>query len=839
MLERKLEHLARVPVLLIASDYDGTLAPIVQDPREARPLREASVALRCLSTSPQTHVAVISGRALRDLAELLVAPPEVHLVGSHGSEFDLDFAQSLEEDTAHLRDRVLRELREIADASPGFHLETKPASIAFHYRNASQEEAVRALELVERGPGGLKGVYTRHGKKVVELGVVETSKGRALEVIRQRVGASAVLFFGDDLTDEEAFATLSGPDVGIKVGPGDTSAEFRVEGPADVARILVKICELRNHWAAGAGAVPIERHAMLSDQRTIAIVTPDARVTWLCLPRIDSPSLFSELLGGPADGHFSIRAADGSPPIDQRYVDGTMVLQTRWPTFTVTDFLDCSRGRPVNRAGRSELVRIVEGSGRVAIEFVPRLDFGRVPTRFIVRDGGLEVGEATDPIVLRAPGVTWEILAEGSHESARTIVELSERPLVLELRHGTASLRGETQDIPASLNMTQRYWTAWADQLALPSVEPEMVRRSAIILKALCYGPTGAICAAGTTSLPEHLGGVRNWDYRYCWLRDAAMTATALAKLGTMAEGMHFLDWMAGVIDRCQSPERLHPLYSVNGDELGPEAEIGQLSGYAGSRPVRVGNSAARQVQLDVFGPIVNLVAVLVEHDAPLSWSHWRLVEAMVQAVQRRWREPDHGIWEVRVPRRHHVHSKVMCWLTVDRAIEIARRMMDRERADWLALRDEIAADVLTNGFKASIGAFTAAYEGEDMDAAALHIGLCGMLPHDDQRMMQTIDAIEKALLEGPTVYRYRTDDGLPGKEGGFFICASWLVDTYLRLGRTDDAWKLFNAMLDLAGPTGLFAEQYDPELCRSLGNFPQAYSHLGIIENALSLSAL
>jgi len=299
---------------------------------------------------------------------------------------------------------------------------------------------------------------------------------------------------------------------------------------------------------------------------------------------------------------------------------------------------------------------------------------------------------------------------------------------------------------------------------------------------------------------------------------------------------MQHLDWVLGVLDNCASPERLQPVYCLTGEELGPEAEIGDLSGYRGSRPVRVGNMASRQVQLDVFGPIVELVAGLVELDAPLSNQHWRLVEAMVSAVDRRWQEPDHGIWEIRAPRRHHVHSKVMCWLTVDRAIAVARRFLDQERDDWKVLRDRIAADVLKQGFKPEVNAFTAAYDGTDIDAATLHVGLSGLIDADDPRFAGTVEAVETTLLSGPTVYRYRADDGLPGFEGGFHVCASWLVDAYVLQGRLDDARKLFEGITELAGPTGMLSEQYGPKTGRALGNVPQAYSHLGIIENALRL---
>jgi GH15 family glucan-1,4-alpha-glucosidase len=299
---------------------------------------------------------------------------------------------------------------------------------------------------------------------------------------------------------------------------------------------------------------------------------------------------------------------------------------------------------------------------------------------------------------------------------------------------------------------------------------------------------------------------------------------------------MAFLDWLLHVLDDTAAPERLQPLYDVTGRSLGVEATIGELAGYAGSRPVRVGNGAARQVQLDVFGPVAELVALLAEREAPLSSAHWRLVAAMVEAVARRWQEPDHGIWEIRAARRHHVHSKTMCWLTVDRAMRISERMLDRQRRDWAALRDAIRDDVLSRGFHERVGAFTSAYGAEELDAAALHVGLSGLVDADDPRFAATVEAIERELRDGPTVYRYLHDDGLPGREGGFHICASWLVDAYLLLGRRDDAWSLFEEIAARVGGTGLLSEQLDPTTGRALGNHPQAYSHIGLIDNALAL---
>ncbi len=835
-LSERLQQLARVPNLLVACDYDGTLAPLVDDPMAAVPNRESVAATRSLAEQANTSVAVISGRSLRDLALLSRFPEEIRLVGSHGSEFDLGFASQLSAELVALRTELIAEVKTLGDKY-GALVEEKPTGATFHFRTLDPDQTSAARDEVVRGPASRDGIHTRNGHDIIEMSVIETDKGSALETIRHQVGASAVIFIGDDVTDENAFRTLAGPDVGIKVGEGPTAAAYRIPDTDTVAQILALLAEFRATWLRGAGLVPIEDHSLLSDLRTAAVVSPEARITWLCVPRIDSAAVFAELLGGPAAGHFTIADQYGRPPVTQRYRANTMVLDSQFPDFTVSDYLDTSSGRTRRLAGRSDLIRVVEGSGSATIEFAPRLDFGRVPTRLEVKRDGLVVHGTADLMVLRSPGVEWEIVADGIHELARANVQLGSDPLTLELRAGTGTVRPDPRSEEDRRNDTERFWSNWVSKLDLPDLQRDQVGRSALILKSLCHGPTGAILAAATTSLPEHLGGIRNWDYRYCWLRDAALTAAALVRLGSHAEAMAYLDWVLRILETRSDPERLAPLYNVTGRHLPPEAEIAELPGYAGSRPVRVGNAADGQVQLDVFGPVVDLVHVLLERGEALSAEHWRLVEAMVLAVSRRWHEPDHGIWEIRKPPRHHVYSKVMCWVTVDRAISIADQFLDREPEAWVELRDQIADDVLTHGWSDEVGAFTAAYGGPDLDAAALAVGLWGLVPPTDERFVSTVATLERELRHGPTVYRYLDDDGLPGREGGFNLMTSWLIDALALTGRRADAEALFKELCDLVGATGLMAEEYDPENRRALGNVPQAYSHLGLINNAINLS--
>jgi trehalose 6-phosphate phosphatase len=833
-LRRAIVQIARTPRLLVACDYDGTLAPIVEDPEKARPLPESVGALRSLAGLHETTTAVISGRALRDLATLSRLPSEVHLVGSHGSEFDVGFVHALDEPSKRLHMRLEAELEQLTEHAIGVHLEVKPASVAVHVRRAASEVGEQVLDSVRRGPATWDGVQVTEGKAVIELAVVQSDKGHALDVLRHQVGATAAVFLGDDVTDEKAFARLSGPDLGVKVGDGETLAGLRVSDATEVAMVLAFLLEERRHWLYGEQATPIERLTMLANERSVALITPDARLTWLCHPEPDSAAVFADLLGGQGAGHFSIRPERDGLPLGQRYLPGTMTVETRWSGLLVTDYLE-----HYAEPHRTDLVRVLSGTSRAVVEFAPRPEFGQVPMRLEVSDGGLRVVGTSDPIALYAPGLKWEITSDGMHESARAIVELNgSDPVTLELRCGTNDLDSNTTPELERKTRAGAYWTDWLAGLTLPSLERDLVARSALTLRGLCHAETGAIMAAATTSLPEEIGGIRNWDYRYCWLRDAALTAKALVSLGSTAEAEGFLSWLHGVLTTVPGPERLHPLYTIAGTNLGPEAVIDTLPGYAGSRPVRVGNLANQQVQLDVFGPVVDLVALLSAARGKLTDDDWRMVCAMTEAVARRWHEPDHGIWEERHRPRHHVYSKVMCWLTIDRAVTLAETYGRASNEEWAALRDQIAADVLENGWNDEVKAFTTAYDGTDLDAASLHVGMVGLVDPSDPRFQSTVTAIEAELRSGSTVYRYRRDDGLPGNEGGFHLCASWMIEAYLLTGRRTEAEDLFEQMVDAAGPTGLLPEEYDPIAERSLGNHPQAYSHLGLIRCAQLLSA-
>ncbi|NNF52858.1 MAG: trehalose-phosphatase [Acidimicrobiales bacterium] len=835
-----LRRLASEPVLLVASDYDGTIAPLVDDPSDAVADRESSAALKRLGRADHTYAALISGRSLADLELASGLGDIVRLIGSHGSEFDVGFTKDLDPERAELRNALVDETFRICARTAG-RVEEKPAGVAFHLRNVDEAGRAAALSALAEGPQTWEGVHTRSGHDVLELTITSTNKGHALERLRAEVGATAVLFIGDDDTDEDALVTLTGPDVGIRVGPGESAAHFRVESPDEVSRILALLSELRSDWLTGAGLQPLQHHSILSDQRTAAIVNPQGRIVWLCVPRIDSGAVFAELLGGQAAGAFSIGPLDGSAPVAQQYRPGSMILETRFPEFTVTDYMDVSGSRAQELAGRTDLLRVIEGTGQAMIEYSPRLDFGRVPTSLVTTPNGVRIQSAIEPLVLHCSGEgwsghEWKLVSYGPNQSARAVVDLLRGPVVLELRAGTDSLDDHPRPEYDRQSDTHRFWTDRSDPLELPESAREVIRRAAITLQALQHGPTGALVSSVSTSLPEYLGGVRNWDMRYCRIRDAALSCRALAELGSVQEGRRLLDWLQKVILVRPETDRLAPVYLVTGRHLPPEAEITGLAGYGGARPVRVGNGADLQVQLDLYGQVLELVETLRQRGEVLTLKDWRLVEKLVISVAHRWREPDHGVWEIRRVPRHYVHSKVHCWMAVDRGIRIARQFCDRAPDTWLALRTEIAEDVLANGWSEKRQSFTAAYDGSDLDVGALSVGLSGLIPADDPRFAATVDAVRRELLTGGTVYTSHSDDGLPGRRHGVHLATSWLIDALLLTGRRDEAKELFAILRSRVGATGILTAQVDPMEERALGNIPMAYSHAGFIFNALHL---
>lgn len=837
------ERVASAPVLLVACDYDGTLSQLVPHSKDATTHPDSLTALDRLASQSHTHVAVISGRPRADLVSRFSSIPSIHLVGSHGAEVDESRGEDVSQE-AHLElSMVTSELERLAGSFPGVRIERKPHGVALHYRDAPEEVVAKAIDHTGAIMRDVRHLTIRLGSMVVEFATDRSNKGIALELLRRRVGATAVLFVGDDLTDEHAFASLTQGDVGVKVGRGESRAGHRLSDVDEVAQLLTRLAEERQTWLGARGLTPLHALSIISDLRTSAVVDGQGRVVWLCLPRLDSPPLFAALLGSDEHGWFGIHpcndnGAAESDPSSQYFDQDTLVLRTKWQRAAVTDYFDCGGGRAFQRAGRSDLIRVIEGGGRVKITFSPRLDFGRSPTRISLRESGLEIEGGMDSIVLHAPAVEWTIRSEGRHQSAEAVVSLDSGPIILELRYGTPSSRPHPRPESQRRLETSLFWSNWCKSLRVQGTHAATLRQSALMLRALCYGPSGAIAAAATTSLPEHLGGSRNWDYRFCWPRDAALSCSALLRLGNTGTALRFLDWLAAVVDRCESPDRLRPVYTLTGADLGAEGEVGEVPGYGGSKPVRVGNAAAQQVQLDVFGPIVDLIASLAEHGAPLSAEHWRLVRSMVSAVEARWQEPDHGIWELRGPKRHHVHTKAMCFLTVDRAITLHKLETGKDQPRWTELREQIRTDVLAHGYCQQAECFTTAYGSTEPDAAALAVGLVGLVSESDPRWRATVDCVARTLRTGPVVLRYRFDDELSGREGGFHLCTAWLIRAMLSLDRTREARDLLGGMLACVGPRGIMTEQFDARYEVALGNLPQAYSHLALINSILDVEA-
>ncbi|MFV2198237.1 trehalase-like domain-containing protein [Nocardiopsis sp. LOL_012] len=714
---------------------------------------------------------------------------------------------------------AVRALRELADL-PG------TACSVISSRTVSE------LATLSRLPAEIHLVGS-HGAEpdgTLDMAPAPADKADALNALRSHTEATATCYIGGGDGEEPVFLRLTGADAGIRVGDEDTPtvAAHRVPDTPAAAALLCALAAERRSWVFGERPSPIERMSLLSNQASVALVGPDARLVWMCHPEPDSPALFAEVLGGRSAGVFAVAPAHQGLPLGQRYERGTMTVRTRFSRLEVTDYLAPAAGE-----GRTDLVRRISGTTPATVEFAPRPDFGRAAVRLVPHPRGLVVEGAGFPMVLHAPGVEWHIDHEGNGDTARaTVHPSSERPVVLELRCGTDDLSAPATGEEDRRRALHGHWSDWLDTLTLPETARRLSARSALTLRALCT-PSGGVMAAATTSLPEEIGGVRNWDYRYCWLRDGALTVQALLSLGSTAEADAFLDWVHRVVASLPGPELLRPLYTLRGTDLGPEQVVETLSGYAGSRPVRVGNLADHQVQMDVFGPVVELIDRLAEARGTLADRDWDLVRSMAEAVARRWHEPDHGIWEERDEPRQRVYSKVMCWVTLDRAVGLAARFGRTADPVWEPLAADIAEEVTAKGWSATAGAYTTAYDGDDLDAASLHIGLSGLLDPSDTRFQATVTAVEAQLREGPTVYRYRRHDGLPGGEGGFHLCTSWLIEAYLATGRRAEAEELFTHLVDRAGPTGLIPEEFDPVSERALGNHPQAYSHLGLIRCA------
>jgi len=582
----------------------------------------------------------------------------------------------------------------------------------------------------------------------------------------------------------------------------------------------------------------IEDYALLGDLQTAALVSTAGSIDWLCLPKFDSPACFAALLDTPDAGHWIVAPAAGGVCTRRRYVKDTLVLQTEWVsgdgTVRVIDFMP-------PRGHAPDVVRIVEGVlGSVVMrsELRLRFDYGLVVPWVRHHDDMVEAIAGPDRVRLRTPAPTRG--KEMSTVSDFTVRAGDRVPFVLTWNPSHES-PPKPVDAEHALRDTLRFWTDWA-QRGNPVHGPyrDAIKRSLLTLKALTYHPTGGIVAAATTSLPELIGGTRNWDYRYCWLRDSTYTLQALISAGYLAEAKAWREWLLRAV--AGDPAELQIMYALDGTRRIPEAELPWLSGYENSRPVRTGNAASDQLQLDVWGEILDSLALARNAGISTHDDAWDMQVALMNHLEGTWDQPDNGLWEMRGPRRHFTHSKVLAWVAADRMATAVRAHHLYGPADrWEALGDTIHADVLTHGYNPDRNTFTQSYDAPGLDAALLMIPRVGFLPPDDSRVLGTIAAIQNELTEGGFVKRYETstsDDGLPGGEGLFLACSFWLVDALHLAGQQTEATQLFERLLALRNDVGLLSEEWDPHTGRQLGNTPQAFSHFPLVTSALQLHA-
>ena len=581
----------------------------------------------------------------------------------------------------------------------------------------------------------------------------------------------------------------------------------------------------------------IEDYALLGDCEAAALVGRDGSIDWLCWPRFDSRACFAALLGGPEHGRWLITTADKAVRVSRRYRDDTLVLETDFETtdgaVTLVDFMP-PRGKT------SDVIRMVVGRrGRVAMrtEFILRFDYGSlVPWVTRMEDGGLLAVSGPDMVVLRTPvrlrGKDFTTIGDFTVSAGQTV------PFVL--AYSASHLPPPAPvDAQKALTDTETFWRRWTSRCTSAGKWSADVRRSLITLKALTYRPTGGMVAAPTTSLPEQLGGQRNWDYRFCWLRDATFTLLALMNAGYYEEARSWQAWLLRAV--AGQPSQVQIMYGLLGERRLTEWEIPWLPGYEGSKPVRIGNAAATQLQLDIFGEVMDVFHQGRNEKLVVDDVAWAVQRALLDHLETIWDQPDEGIWEIRSGRQQYTYSKMMTWVAFDRAIKGAEDFgLEGPVERWRALRGRIHEEICRNAFDPKIGAFVQSYRSRNLDASLLLIPAIGFLPPDDPRVRGTIAAIERHLLADGLVRRYDTADtrdGLPPGEGTFLACSFWLADSLLITGRRDEAQQLFERLLALRNDVGLLSEQYDPQAKRLVGNFPQALSHIALVNTAHNLT--
>lgn len=581
----------------------------------------------------------------------------------------------------------------------------------------------------------------------------------------------------------------------------------------------------------------IEDYALIGDCKSAALVGRGGSIDWLCWPRFDSGACFAALLGGPEHGRWLIGPASGGKATRRRYRGKTFVLETDFETgdgtVTVIDFMSI-------RGERQDLIRLVVGtSGRVAMrsELVIRFGYGDVvPWVNRLEDGILRAIAGPDQLALRTPaplrGEDFKTISEFTVAAGETV------PFTLSYGPSHVPLPGPV-DPGVALGEAEAFWTRWAKRCRYEGPWADAVVRSHLVLKALTYAPTGGIVAAPTTSLPELLGGPRNWDYRHCWLRDSTFSLLSLMNAGYFDEAQAWRDWLLRTV--AGSPDRIQIMYGLAGERDLAEQKLRWLPGYECSQPVRIGNAAHRQLQLDVYGEVMDTLYHAQRGGLEDSQASWGLQRALVSHLETIWQKPDEGIWEVRSGRHQFTHSKVMAWVALDRAIRSAEEFrLEAPLARWRATRNQIHEEACRRGYNVDLGSFVQCYDGKTLDASLLLIPLVGFLPANDPRVRGTVKAIEQRLLVEGFVLRYNseiTEDGFPTGEGAFLACSFWLADNFVLLGRHDDARKLFERLLAVRNDVGLLAEEYDPRSRRQLGNFPHVFSHVALADTARNLT--
>ncbi len=584
-----------------------------------------------------------------------------------------------------------------------------------------------------------------------------------------------------------------------------------------------------SEYSRSTMALRIEDYALIGDCHSAALVARNGSIDWLCLPRFDSGACFAALLGTPEHGRWLLAPAGVITGNARRYRPGTLIIETDYSTptgaVTVIDYM------PI-RAGAPRLVRIVRGTrGEVAMhtQLIVRFDYGAIVPWVSQTALGWRAVGGPDSLIVHTP---VPLRGEGLTTVSDFTVREGESVAFVMSWHPSHERAPEAVDPEGALAHTQEFWTEWSSRCTYQGAHREAVLRSLITLKALTYAPTGGIVAAATTSLPEQVGGVRNWDYRICWLRDATFALFAMMRSGYVEEAREWRRWLVRAV--AGTPSQVNIMYGLAGERRLPELELPWLPGYEGSRPVRVGNAAATQFQLDVFGEVAAALHLARAAGIEADSDAWNVELALAEFLENAWKEPDEGIWEVRGPRRHFTHSKVMAWLAFDRLIASAEQFgLDAPLERWRAVRAQIHDDVCKKGYDVERGSFVQYYGSKALDASLVMIPLVGFLPAQDPRVRGTIDAIERELMCDGFVMRYRTDpkvEGLPPGEGVFLPCTLWLANALTMLDRCEDARALFARVLALCNDVGLLSEEYDPVLKRLTGNFPQALSHVGLV---------